>query len=332
MSIRKLYYSPRFIKTLLTKCSGFCVSSDKPSAQQPSVRLMDVLLAGGQCNTMKEIDYVYEVAKNPLLAYTMLHVIDKFPQSSLVAPDILTRLCKPVEKRSKEHRTLTPSRFYRILYLIQQDCQARGCELKLPYYWYKSGPVVYARAAPRVFTVTRVKKTQQITTSFDQWKDTILVFHEHESAYSDAILLTEKAEKLAEFSKLDVIYEYSPSQVHKILLILLNELNRIKKRSKASEKHKDRLLRLVDRLAIENQKTEHPDLQSPFAVGVEVLQRELTGGFNIERINGITADLWDFFTLALRAKENTNIDQNTVQIWDNKYLQASKVFEKRFSK
>jgi hypothetical protein len=281
---------------------------------------------------MKEIDYVYEVAKNPLLAYIMLHVIDKFQQSSFVASDILAKLCNPAEKRSKEHRTLTPSRFYRILYLIQQDCRARGCELRLPYYWYKSGPVVYARAAPRVFKVTRVRKTQQVTVSFGQWKDTILVFDEYESAYSDAILLTEKAEKLAEFSKLDVIYEYSPSQVHKTLLILLDELNRIKKKSEANGKHKDRLLRLVDRLAIESQKTEHTDLHPPLAVGVEALQRELAGGFNIERINGITADLWDVFSLALRAKENTNIDQNTTQIWDNKYFQASKVFEKRFSK
>jgi len=284
------------------------------------------------CDAMKEIDYVYEVAKNPLLAYTMLHIVDKFQQSPLVAPDILTKLCNPVEKRSKKHRTLTPSRFYRILYLIQQDCQARGCELKLPYYWYKSGPVVYARAAPRVFKVTRVKKTQQIAVSFDQWKDTILVFDDYESAYGDAILLTEKAEELAEFSKLDIIYEYSPSQVHKILLILLNELNRIKKKSKANQKQKDRLHSLVDRVAIESQKTEHPDLQSPLAVGFGALQRELTSGFNIERINEITADLWNVFTLALRAKENTNIDQNTVQIWDDKYFQASKVFEKRFSK
>ena len=274
---------------------------------------------------------MHEVAKNPLLAYIMLHVINKFQRSSFVAPDILAKLCNPDERRS-DGRILTPSRFYRILYLIQRDCQARGCEPKLPYYWYKSGPVVYARAAPRVFKVARLKKTQQVLVSFDEWKDTILVFDEHESAYSDAILLTEKAGQLAEFSKLDVIYEYSPSQVHKTMLTLLNELHRIKKKSEANGRHHDTLFRLLERLVVESRKTERPGLHSPLAVGVEALHRELAVGFSIERLNGIATDLWEVFTLALRAKENANIDQATIQIWENKYHQALKVFEKRFSK
>jgi len=40
---------------------------------------------------MQEVDYVYEVGKNPLLAYTLLHTIDRFQHIPYVAPEILAK-------------------------------------------------------------------------------------------------------------------------------------------------------------------------------------------------------------------------------------------------
>ena len=98
---------------------------------------------------MEELDYVREVGKNPLLAYTLLHTIDKFQHIPLVAPEILAKFNNRAFKRDEPRYALTPSRFYRILFLINKSCEKKGLDLRLPYYWFKSGPVVHGRGGPR---------------------------------------------------------------------------------------------------------------------------------------------------------------------------------------
>ena len=280
---------------------------------------------------VRELDYVCEVGKNPLLAYTMLQTIDKFQRTPYVPPQILAKLEGAAPKREEAHYALTPSRFYRILFQIHKDCEKRRLELRLPYYWYKTGPVVYGRGAPRIFDVTRIKKTQQVTASFEQWKDTILIFDGYESSFSDAILLTLHVDILARYTKLDVIYEYSPSQMHKVLVTILNQLQNLAKKEVADERDLESLFKLLARVVGEDFDDRYSELYNPFERAVDMIQTELSPRPNIGYVRRIAEDAWNVFALGLRAKENANVDQKEVKKWDDKYRQALSVFELRLS-
>jgi hypothetical protein len=284
-----------------------------------------------EINGVKELDYVCEVGKNPLLAYTMLHTIDKFQPPSCVPPQIRAKLGGVALTREEAHYTLTPSRFYRILFQIHKDCEKRRLELRLPYYWYKTGPVVFRRGAPRIFDVTRVKKTQQVTASFDQWRDTILIFDGCESSFSDAILLTLNVEILARYTKLDVIYEYSPSQMHKVLVTILNQLQNLAKKEVADERDLESLFKLLARIVGEDFDDRYSELYTPFERAVDMIQTELAPRPNFGYVRRIAEDAWNVFALGLRAKENANVDQKEVKKWKNKYRHALTAFELQLS-
>jgi len=284
-----------------------------------------------ESNGVRELDYVCEVSKNPLLAYTMLHTIDKFQREPCVPPQILAKLEAAVPKREEAPYALTPSRFYRILFQIHKDCEKRRLDLRLPYYWYKSGPVVYGRGAPRIFDVTRVKKTQQVTASFDQWRDTILIFDGYESSFSDAILLTLNVEILARYTKLDVIYEYSPSQMHKVLVTILNQLQNLAKKEVADERDLESLFKLLARVVGEDFDDRYSELYTPFERAVDMIQTELAPRPNLGYVRRIAEDAWNVFALGLRAKENANVDQKEVKKWKNKYRHALTAFELQLS-
>ncbi|MGZ4935040.1 MAG: hypothetical protein ACXV5D_01105 [Halobacteriota archaeon] len=271
---------------------------------------------------MQEHDYVQQVAKNPLLAYVMLHVIDKFQHDTYVAPEIFAQLCAPISGDDKERRVLTPQRFYRILYLIDKDCQKRGLKLKLPYYWYKSGPVVHAARAPRVYKITRLQKTQQAVVSFAKWKETILIFDGLESAYSDAILLTQNARQLGDLSKLDIVYEYSPSHTHKIFITLLNELSRFHKYGVLETRQKKVVQSLLERLTLEKWDSNYDDLYTVLVKGTAALRDMLNDDTNAGALSSTVTALWNVFALALRAKENANIDSKTKRRWEGSYRNA----------
>jgi hypothetical protein len=261
----------------------------------------------------------------------MLQTIDKFQRTPYVPPQILAKLEGAGPKREEAHYALTPSRFYRILFQIHKDCEKRRLELRLPYYWYKTGPVVYGRGAPRIFDVTRIKKTQQVTASFEQWKDTILIFDGYESSFSDAILLTLNVDILARYTKLDVIYEYSPSQMHKVLVTILNQLQNLAKKEVADERDLESLFKLLARVVGEDFDDRYSELYNPFERAVDMIQTELAPRPNIGYVRRIAEDAWNVFALGLRAKENANVDQKEVKKWDDKYRQALSVFELRLS-
>ena len=285
-----------------------------------------------EINDVRELDYVYEVSKNPLLAYTILHTIDKFQRAPCVPPQILAKLGGEAPKKGKDvHYTLTPSRFYRILFQIQKDCERRRLELRLPYYWYKTGPVVYGRGTPRVFNVTRVKKTQQVIASFDHWKDTILIFDGFESSFSDAILLTLNVDVLARYTKLDVIYEYSPSQMHKVLVTILSLLQNVAKKDTPDEKDIESLFRLLARLVGEDFEDRYNELYDSLKRAIDMIETELASRPNIGYVRRIVEDAWSVFALGLRAKANANVDPNEVRKWKDTYTQALSAFELRIS-
>jgi len=280
---------------------------------------------------VRELDYVYEVGKNPLLAYTILHTIDKYHDTQCVPPHILAKFRSASPKRKEVHYTLTPSRFYRILFQIHKDCEKKRLDLRLPHYWYKTGPVVYGRSAPRIYTVTRVKKTQQVTASFDRWKDTILIFDGYESSFSDAILLTLNVDILARYTKLDVIYEYSPSKMHKVLITILNQLQNAAKKKAPDERDLEGLLKLLARVVGEDFEDRYDELYPSFERAIDMIQTELSSRPNIGYVRRIAEDAWNVFALGLRAKENANVDEKEVKKWKNKYRQALSAFELQLS-
>ncbi|HYC19129.1 MAG TPA: hypothetical protein VEF35_00730 [Candidatus Bathyarchaeia archaeon] len=284
-----------------------------------------------EITSVRELDYVREVGKNPLLAYTMLHTIDKFQRTPCVPPQILSKFKGLAPKHEEAHYVLTPSRFYRILFQIHKDCEKRKLELRLPYYWYKTGPVVYGRGAPRIFDVTRVKKTQQVTASFDQWKDTILIFDGYESSFSDAILLTLNVDILARYTKLDLIYEYSPSQMHKVLVTALSQLQNAAKKEVADEGELDSLSRLLARVVGEDFDDRYSELYVPFERAIDMIQTELAPRPDLGYVRRIAEEVWNVFALGLRAKENANVDQNEVKKWKNKYMHALTAFSLQLS-
>lgn len=280
---------------------------------------------------VRELDYINEVGKNPLLAYTMLQTIDKFQHTSCVAPEILAKFDSQKFKRDELRYVLTPSRFYRILFLIHKSCERKGLELRLPYYWYKSGPVVRGRSAPRVFSVIRVATTQQVVASFEKWKDTVLIFDDCESSFSDAILLTLDVGGLARRTRLDVIYEYSPSKLHKVLVTMLNELQNVKKKEAVDEEDIDALSKLLARVVGECMEGRYSELYPSFEVAAEKIQTELAAQPNMRYVWRIVEDMWNVLSLGLRAKENANVDQKQVLVWENKYTFALSAFEQQIS-
>jgi len=275
---------------------------------------------------MQEVDYVYEVGKNPLLAYTLLHTIDRFQHIPHVTPEILAKFNCEAFKRVEPQYALTPSRFYRILFLINKSCEKKGLELRLPYYWYKSGPVVHGRDAPRVFSVTRIATTQQVVASFDKWKDTVLIFDGYESSFSDAILLTLEVEKLARFTRLDVIFEYSPSKLHKVLVTMMSELQNVTKKEVFDEKDTDTMIKWLESVVSESKNT-YSELSSSFAQAAELIQTELAARSKTRDVWRVIQDMWRVFSLGLRAKENANINKKQVLVWEKKYALALSAFE-----
>jgi hypothetical protein len=278
---------------------------------------------------VKELDYVNEVSKNPLLAYTLLHTIDKFQHEPYIAPEILAKFDSPNFKRDESRYALTPSRFYRILFLINKSCEKKGLELQLPYYWYKSGPVVHRRDAPRVFSVVRIAKTQQVVASYDKWKDTVLIFDGYESSFSDSILLTIEVEKLARFTRLDVIFEYSPSKLHKVLVTMISELQNVTKKEFVDEKDVNTVAEMLANVVDECAKTRYSELCSSFEQVADKIQPQLAAQSNMHDVLGVIQDMWNVISLGLRAKENDNINRKQVQDWEQKYAQALAAFKQR---
>ncbi|MGZ4937278.1 MAG: hypothetical protein ACXV44_01035 [Halobacteriota archaeon] len=271
---------------------------------------------------MQEREYVQQVAKNPLLAYVMLQVIEKFQHNVYVAPEICARLGVTIATDKSERRVLTPQRFYRVLYLIDKHCRKKGLDLKLPSYWYKSGPVIHAADAPGVYKVVRLQKTQQAIASFAEWKETILIFDGFESAYSDAILLTQNARQLGDLSRLDIVYEYSPSHTHKILITLLNELSHFTKHSVLNVRQKKVIQELLERLVYEAWDSKYNELYPAFVETTKVLNNALNSDVSVGTLSKTVTALWDLFALALRAKENSYIDFGTKQRWKESYQHA----------
>ncbi|HYA32835.1 MAG TPA: hypothetical protein VEG65_02410 [Candidatus Bathyarchaeia archaeon] len=280
---------------------------------------------------MRELEYVYEVAKNPLLAYTMLHTIDRFQHPLCIPPDILAKLGGAAAKGEKAHHSLTPPRFYRILFQIHKECEKKGLDLQLPYYWYKTGPVIYGRGAPRVFSVIRVKKTQQVAVAFNQWKDTILLFDGYESSYSDAVILTLNVDRLAHYSRLDLIYEYSPSQMHKVLVTILNQLQNATKKGALRERDLETLATSWFKLIHEDFEDGYSELYSSFERAWDLIQAALKSRSNAGRLSHIVEGAWNVFALGLRAKENAHIDQNQITRWKSTYARACTAFELELS-
>ncbi len=271
---------------------------------------------------MQEREYVQAVGKNPLLAYIMLQVIEKYQHDVYVAPEICARIGVTIATDESAQRVLTPQRFYRVLYLIDKHCHKKGLDLKLPCYWYKSGPVIHAAEAPAVYKVARLQKTQHAVASFAAWKETILIFDGFESAYSDAILLTQNARQLGDLSRLDIVYEYSPSHTHKILITLLNELSHFKKHSVLNTRQKKVIQELLERLVFEAWDSKYNDLYPALVDTAKVLNNALDSNVSVGTLSNTITALWDLFALALRAKENSYIDSSTRQRWKDSYQHA----------
>jgi len=278
---------------------------------------------------VKEVDYVREVGKNPLLAYIMLHTIDKFQHIPLIAPEILAKFDSQALKSDEPQYALTPSRFYRILFLINKSCEKKGLELRLPYYWYKSGPVVYGRDAPRVFSVIRIATTQQVVASYDKWEDTVLIFDGYESSFSDAILLTLEVGRLARFTRLDVIFEYSPSKLHKVMVTMMSELQKVIKKEVVDEKDVDTLAKLLVNVVDENVEKRYGELCPYFERAAEQTKPQLAAQSNMRDVSRVIQDMWNVLSLGLRAKENDNINKKQVQVWEHKYDLALSAFKAR---
>jgi hypothetical protein len=278
---------------------------------------------------VKELDYVNEVSKNPLLAYTLLHTIDRFQHEPYIAPEILAKFDSPTFKRDESRYALTPSRFYRIMFLINKSCEKKGLELRLPYYWYKSGPVVHRRDAPRVFSVVRIAKTQQVIASYDRWKDTVLIFDGYESSFSDSILLTLEVGRLARFTRLDVILEYSPSKLHRVLVTMISQIQNLTKKEFVDEKDANTVSNLLANVVDECAKTRYTELCSPFEQAAEKIQTQLAVQSNMRDVLGVIQDMWNVISLGLRSKENDHINRKQVQDWEQKYAQALAAFKQR---
>jgi len=270
---------------------------------------------------MNELEYLRELEKNPLLAFTFLNIIDKFCPNKYIKseifdtfPDLKSNLCKQVY-------ILTPSRFYRIVFMLYKGLRKKGLDLKLPYYWYKSGPIIYLKNIPKVFKVIRVSKTQQIVAAYEEWRDIIVSFQECEDCFSDAIIITLNSDKLSKYTKLDVIYEYSPSELHKVLTTLQNEAHKVSKKGRIAEKNKKNVANLLEQLNFAFMGDKYPELKPALSEIMCLIDKNLEN-MNMEFVRCLLEEFWDVFSLGLKAKENENIDEQTLLKWNSHYRAA----------
>jgi hypothetical protein len=270
---------------------------------------------------MNESEYIREVEKNPLLAFTLLNIIDKFYSNRYIDRKIFDRFPDLKLNFPKQDYILTPSRFYRIAFLLYKDLKRKGLDLKLPYYWYKSGPIIYLKNVPKIFKVQRLNKTQQVVARYEKWKDIILLFEGCESCFSDAIIVTLGSDKLSKYTRLDIIYEYSPSELHKFLITLLNEINKVSKLGQIPEKSKKNIIDVLKKLNVALISNKYPNLKPAFLKTIDIIDNELKKA-NIEFVHCLLEKLWDVFSLGLRARENENIDKQTLCEWNLEYEKA----------
>ena len=270
---------------------------------------------------MNELEYIRELEKNPLLAFTFLNIIDKFYADKYIKIEILNNYPDLKLNLSKQDYILTPSRFYRIVFMLSHGLRKKGLDLKLPYYWYKSGPVIYLKNIPKVFKVMRVNKTQQIAAVYERWKDIIVSFEECEDCFSDAIILTLNSDKLSKYTKLDVIYEYSPSELHKALTALQNEVYKVSKKGRITEKNKKHVANLLEQLNFTFMSDNYPELKPVFSETISLIDKNLED-INPEFMRCLLKKFLDVFSLGLKAKENENIDAQTLHKWNSDYKVA----------
>ena len=267
---------------------------------------------------MNESEYIRAVEKNPLLAFTLLNIIDKFYSNRYVNPAIFNRFPDLKLDIPNQDYILTPPRFYRIAFLLYKDLKKKGLDLKLPYYWYKSGPIIYLKNVPKIFKIRRLNKTQQVVASYEEWKDIILLFEGCEGCFSDAIIVTLGSDKLSKYTRLDIIYEYSPSELHKLVITLLNEISKVSKRGQMTEKSKKNITDLLEKLNLALISNTYPNLKPAFLGTIDIIDNELKKA-NIEFVRCLLEKLWDVFSLGLKARENENIDKQTLHEWNVDY-------------
>ncbi|HYA61507.1 MAG TPA: hypothetical protein VED16_05440 [Candidatus Acidoferrum sp.] len=270
---------------------------------------------------MNESEYIRELEKNPLLAFTFLNIIDKFCADRYLKTEIFENYPDLKLNLSKQDYILTPSRFYRIVFMLCNGLRKEGLDLKLPYYWYKSGPIIYLKDIPKVFKVIRVNKTQQIVAVYEGWRDIIISFEECEDCFSDAIIVTLNSEKLSKYTKLDVIYEYSPSKLHKVLTTLQNEVYKVSKKGRITEKNKKNVANLLQQLNFAFMSDNYPELKPVFSKTISMIDKNLEN-ISPEFMHCLLQKFWDIFSLGLKAKENENIDAQTLHKWNSDYKVA----------
>ena len=278
---------------------------------------------------MNELEYIRELEKNPLLAFTFLNIIDKFRPNKYIKSEILNSFPDLKSNLCKQDYILTPSRFYRIVFMLYKSLRKKGLDLKLPYYWYKSGPIIYLKNIPKVFEVVRVSKTQQIVATYEAWRDIIVSFEECEDCFSDAIIVTLNSDKLSKYTKLDVIYEYSPSELHKVLTTLQNEVYKVSKKSRIADKNKKNVANLLEQLNFAFMSDNYPELKPAFSEMISLIDKDLKN-MNMEFVRCLLEEFWDVFSLGLKAKENENIDEKTLCKWNSNYKAALNNFTVHF--
>jgi len=270
---------------------------------------------------MNELEYIRELEKNPLLAFTFLNIIDKFCPNKYIKSEVLNSFPDLKSNLCKQGYILTPSRFYRIVFMLYKGLKKRGLDLRLPYYWYKSGPIIYLKNIPKVFKVVRVSKTQQIVAAYEGWRDIIVSFEECEDCFSDAIIVTLNSDKLSKYTKLDVIYEYSPSELHKVLTTLQNEVHKVSKKGRITEKNKKNVANLLEQLNFAFMGDNYPELKPAISEIIDLIDKNLEN-MNMEFVRCLLEEFWDVFSLGLKAKENENIDEQTLLKWNSDYRAA----------
>jgi len=270
---------------------------------------------------MNELEYIRELEKNPLLAFTFLNIIDKFCPNKYIKSEIFNSFPDLKFNLFKQGYILTPSRFYRIVFMLYKGLRKKGLDLKLPYYWYKSGPIIYLKNIPKVFKVVRVSKTQQIVAAYEEWRDIIVSFEECEDCFSDAIIVTLNSDELSKYTKLDVIYEYSPSELHKVLTTLQNEVYKVSKKGRIAEKNKKNVANLLEQLNFAFMSDNYPELKPALSEMIGLIDKDLKN-MDMEFVRCLLEEFWDVFSLGLKAKENENIDEQTLRKWNSDYRAA----------
>ena len=236
--------------------------------------------------------------------------------------------------------TISQTKFYKLLYLLSNDLENDGVDIKLPYYWYRYGPVV-----PINFLPEGILELRPIAWAKYSGKAVMLRKHEAFNLHSplkesidDAIGSLSEQYRDQKTSKVVLdAYATAPYEFQRKYKEFIKHISyKIKFRQIISLVQQLRENEDVVRLEDAIDSFDGSNFAEPYS---ELLQWRLLTKYSIQQLNSIDPSFmidlsniyWDkLFCRYLRIQKNKNLPQALIRKWQKDLPNLSKEYEREF--